>query len=118
MKTNSQEPKLTISGITFQWHDVKQLIGLIALTAILLLASCQKSNEGTMTVVRDCTGTYLQFCNKDYRICNTEMTNEYAHGSMVRAAFVREENCDESQLGYVCMMYHEHEYLVKVTNIR
>ena len=38
----------------------------------LLLISCEKERTEKVTVIKDCTGSYLRFDGKDYLICNRE----------------------------------------------
>ena len=106
-------------------------IFLPLLAILLTTAACNKkdsaaSNErrgtgsqrsGNMKVVRDCTGTYLQFDGKDYFVCNKSRLAPFADGSMVNAAFSRVTSCPASD-DVVCMMYHEHAGTVEVTSAR
>lgn len=49
---------------------MKKVFFLLILS--LIVASCEKEPNGTMTVVLDCTGTYLRQDGKDNHVCNIE----------------------------------------------
>lgn len=46
-----------------------------------------KKKNGTMTVVKDCTGEYFRFYNKDYRVCNLDKVSSFPDGAKVKATF-------------------------------
>ena len=72
------------------------------LTTILLttLISCSKVNNKNMTVIKDCTGSYLRFNGKDYHICNIEMVESFANGVEVEGSFEKIDDC-ENNMSYV-----------------
>ncbi len=79
----------------------------IFITLILMVAiSCSKNEN--MIVIKDCTGSYLRFNEKDYQICNIELVENYENGTEVKASFKEIDNCDESQ-GDGCLMLHVNE---------
>jgi len=93
---------------------------LILLTSLgLMLFSCKKKALENMTVVRDCTGTYLRIDRKDYRVCNLEKLTTYNDGVIVKAKFHKLKECNGSGMNQiVCMMYHQHEGWIEVTEVK
>jgi hypothetical protein len=81
---------------------------ILILTIILLTAvSCKKRTQGTMTVIKDCTGTYLRYADKDYPICNEDKLDEFTNGTVVDASFVNDDKCVSGRQH--CAMVHGHE---------
>lgn len=68
-----------------------------------------------MTVIKDCTGSYLRFNGKDYQICNIEIVEGFESGVEVEASFERIEDCKNNWV--VCFMLHENEGWINVTEI-
>jgi major membrane immunogen (membrane-anchored lipoprotein) len=87
---------------------------ILFLVLVSLLISCGKKG-GTMMVVGDCTGVYLQYHNKDYKVCNKEMLSGFKSGTIVRASFRKIRKCETR--GFECMMAHENEGYVEVLKI-
>ena len=82
-------------------------------------ASCSHKAPGdTMTIVRDCTGSYLRFEGKDYHVCNLSSTNPFADGANVKARFKRIPVCHETDAQGICLMAHENEGWIEVVSIR
>lgn len=96
---------------------MKKLSTILVVILFLIMGACSKMNNKRMTVIKDCTGTYLQYKGKDYHVCNIELTNEIEDGTKVRASFVEIEDCLGLN-GAVCEMLHMNEGWVKVTKIR
>ena len=95
----------------------RQAILITTFTAILLtiLISCSKVNNKNMTVIKDCTGSYLRFNGKDYQICNIEIVEGFENGVEVEASFEKIDDCENNWA--VCYMLHENEGWVNVTKI-
>jgi len=70
-----------------------------------------------MTVIKDCTGSYLKFNDNDYHICNFEILDEFESETEVEASFNKIESCTNIDSLVVCLMYHENEGLINVTKI-
>ena len=70
-----------------------------------------------MVVIKDCTGSYLRFNEKDYHICNAEVVENYNDGTEVKASFEKINNCSDSD-EVVCEMLHHNEGWVNVTKIK
>ncbi len=87
--------------------------------AFLAMASCKKQDLEKMRVVKDCTGSYLRYQGKDYRICNREKTDGYADGTWVEANFKKITSCNgTAQDDVVCYMLHPNEGWIEVQRIR
>ena len=86
----------------------------------LTLFSCSKAKNEKMTVVKDCTGSYLRFNNKDYRVCNFESVASFNNGAEVEASFKKIETCSDSGNGVLicCWLAHEDEGWIKVEKIK
>jgi hypothetical protein len=92
--------------------------------ASLLQVGCKKTDgpcrgqySGSMQVVSDCTGSYLRYQQKDYKVCNTAALAGYNSGDWVSASFNKIASCSNDP-GYICQMYHENEGFVAVLCIR
>ncbi|MES2398151.1 MAG: hypothetical protein V4549_19205 [Bacteroidota bacterium] len=91
-------------------------IFFIAITITLLtLVACKKVKNETMTVVRDCTGTYLRFNEKDYNVCNLEKVSSFPDGVSVTATFRKIKNCTSRA---VCLIFHKNEGWIHVEKIK
>ena len=95
---------------------------LIVSLVFFTFSSCIKENDKvnyTMTVVKDCTGTYLRYNSLDYQVCNLSMVSSYNDGDVVDATFNQISTCsDTSQNVIICMMYHENEGWIEITSIK
>ena len=97
---------------------MKTQVILLSLIFVLFI-SCKKDNLQNMTVIRDCTGTYLQLNGKDYQVCNLEKTNSFATGAKVQASFKKLSTCKGSAMdAIVCLMLHENEGWIEVEKIK
>lgn len=89
---------------------------------ILLLGiffGCKKDNYFAATVVRDCTGTYLRWQDKDYHVCNTEKTEPFENGARVKTLFNSIKECNSPVIGQpVCDMYHQNEGWIEISIIK
>lgn len=102
------------------------LIGSALLLSINM--SCKKCYDhhdddpgkpgGRMTVIRDCTGTYLRQDGKDYNVCNLSILDAYRDGATVHARFRRVTECTEASDRIICMMFHENEGWIQVEHVR
>lgn len=80
--------------------------------------SCKKGTSVKMTVVRDCTGTYLRKGGKDYHVCNLEKVTLFNDGQDVIVNYKKLKKCNGSGNDMiVCLMFHENEGWVEVTEI-
>ena len=97
---------------------MKKILSIITVAFLLTMFSCTKERNKSMTVVKDCTGTYLRMDGKDYHVCNLEKLSSYSDGTKVTATFKKIENCPSSSETIVCKMLHENEGWVEVVKIK
>ncbi|HTN16950.1 MAG TPA: hypothetical protein VL092_04655 [Chitinophagaceae bacterium] len=86
--------------------------------ALFALTACKKDTSKKMTVVKDCTGSYLRSGGKDYHICNESKVASFADGTTVTASYKKVSDCKEQEGKVICMMYHENEGWIEITGIR
>ena len=94
---------------------MKKIFILTLLSLFFIITSCSKITSEEVEIVKDCTGSYLKFNNKDYHICNEEIVNGFNNGDIVEASFRRIDECNNT--GAICMMAHKNEGWIKVTKI-
>ncbi len=96
----------------------RNLIFLILFVLTALFTSCKKERNQTVTVERDCTGTYLRLNGKDYKVCNLEKVSSFSDGATVTATFKKINECRGSAKdAIVCFMLHENEGWIEVDKI-
>lgn len=95
---------------------MKRIILTTSLLLLILLISCSKVNDRNMIVIKDCTGSYLRFNEKDYHVCNIEMLEIYDNGIEVKASFKKIDDCPSND-EVVCEMLHANEGWINVTKI-
>ena len=72
-----------------------------------------------MTVIRDCTGTYLRLDGKDYHVCNLEKVSSYPNGTNVVVTFKKIKDCTGlANDAIVCQMLHANEGWIEVEKIK
>lgn len=98
---------------------------LISGFALLLCITtgCSKKDggitkSGSMEVIKDCTGAYLRYGGKDYKVCNVDKVEAYENGQRVEAAFGKLASCKAEDDKIICMMAHMNEGYVQVAYIR
>ena len=87
-----------------------------------LFSFCKKKApdiDGQMVVIKGCEGTYLRSNDLDHTICNEDMLDKYANGSIVKAAIVNSKDCVSDRAH--CYRMHGHatadgQYLIKEVN--
>jgi hypothetical protein len=84
---------------------------------LVLLTACSSVSGVQSIVVRDCTGTYVRISEKDYLVCNSELLEKKQSGDTVRVRFESIQTCPRLDTTIVCLMYHEHEGLVKLKKV-
>ena len=92
-------------------------IFICALVLSSCLNSCSTVGGIEAVVVRDCTGTYVRVEGKDHLVCNRDKLKGFEEGDTVRVRFKSTSYCNELKDEVVCMMYHEHEGMVKVIKV-
>lgn len=92
---------------------------VLLVITICILFSCKRIKK-TVTVIHDCTGSYLRFDGKDYPICNEEIVDNIKDSTIVKATFIKTtyKECKNDRIH--CMMVHPYEMgdLIKVIKIR
>jgi len=84
-----------------------------------IFISCKKENIRNVTLIRDCTGTYLRWEGKDYLVCNLERVSDFPSGSTLSASFIRIKECNgPANSSITCYMYHPNEGWIEVTKIK
>lgn len=100
-------------------YTMKYVFLIVASVFLFGIGGCKKDGFTTATVVRDCTGTYLRWEEKDYHVCNLEKVEPFAHGTKVRVLFKSIHECKGSAVGVpVCEMYHPSEGWIEVIKIQ
>ena len=94
---------------------MKKIIFLATTITMLTFVACKKVKNETMTVVRDCTGTYLRLNEKDYNVCNLEKVLSFPDRVSVIATFKKINNCTSRA---VCHTFHENEGWIYVEKIK
>lgn len=94
---------------------MKKIIFIATTITLLTLVACKKEKNETITVVRDCTGTYLRLNGKDYNVCNFERVASFPDGVSVIATFRKIKNCTSRA---VCHIFHENEGWIHVEKIK
>ena len=89
----------------------------LAIILIIIVTACSKVNNRDMTVIKDCTGSYLRFHGNDYRICNIEIVENYDDGTEVEASFKKIDDCPDYDEA-MCEMLHLNEGWINVTKIK
>ncbi len=95
------------------------LMFTIIILVTIALIGCKKESNQPVTIVRDCTGTYLRWEGKDYQVCNLEKVSSFSDGTVVTATFKKIKDCNGSAKdAIVCNMLHANEGWIEVCNIK
>ncbi|MEZ5196925.1 MAG: hypothetical protein R2764_11115 [Bacteroidales bacterium] len=98
----------------WKFHPIFSILLIITVTTSI---SCSKVSDKNMTVIKDCTGSFLRYNGKDYHICNVEMVGDYDSGMEVEASFKKIKECLQGEIS-ICEMYHQNEGWIQVTRIK
>ena len=71
-----------------------------------------------MKVIKDCTGSYLQYKNEDYQVANREVLTKYNDGDWIIASFYSLSEYIGNPDEVVCAMYHANKGWVKAYDIQ
>ena len=97
---------------------MKKIFSILIVICMLTFSACKKENK-SVTVIRDCTGTYLRFHDKDYRVCNLEKVESISNNENITASFKKIIKCKGSaNEGTVCLLLHENEGWIEVIDIK
>lgn len=96
---------------------MKNLVLMATVFAVTLI-SCKKENDQIVTVIRDCTGTYLRWEGNDYQVCNPEKISAFQDGSTATAVFKKIKDCNsKASAPAVCYMLHLNEGWIEIIKI-
>ncbi len=84
--------------------------------ALIGIQSCDKSKV-KMTIVKDCTGVYLQNGGRDYFVCNDDLLENYSAGTKIKVSYDVLEECFGILEPVSCEMAHLFESKIEVTAI-
>lgn len=97
------------------------------LLSLVNITGCKKTEKnychglaeysGNMQVIKDCTGTYLRYNQKDYLVCNNSTLSGYSSGTRISAAFNKIAACGTPAQG-ICNMYHPYEGYAQIVCLR
>jgi hypothetical protein len=96
---------------------MKKLLLITTVAVLLTLFSCKRETN-TMTVVKDCTGTYLRMDGKDFQVCNIGKLTFFSSGTTVNATFKKIDNCKRLEGKVVCKMLHPNEGLIEIVKLK
>jgi hypothetical protein len=94
---------------------MKIFIIVLSILSFIAINSCTKVESKEMTIIRDCTGTYLRIDSLDYHICNIEIAKTFASGTKVNASYSQSFSCQNNQI--VCYMLHQNQGWIEITTI-
>jgi hypothetical protein len=96
---------------------MKKLLLITTVAALLTLFSCKRETN-TMTVVKDCTGTYLRIHGKDFKVCNLGKLSSVPAGATVTATLKKIDNCKSLDDRFFCGLFHENEGWVEIVKLK
>jgi hypothetical protein len=96
---------------------MKKLLLITTVAALLTLFSCKRETN-IMTVVKDCTGTYLRIHGKDFKVCNLGKLSSVPAGATVTATLKKIDNCKSLDDRFFCAMFHENEGWVEIVKLK
>jgi hypothetical protein len=98
---------------------MKKLTYAFTFFFLLTFFACEKGANDKMTILIDCTGTYLRQDGKDYHVCNIEKMAGFSDGETVTATFMRVEKCNLiSSDSITCDLLHVNEGWIEVEKIK
>ena len=97
---------------------MKKSLSITTVAVLLTLFSCKRETNKPMTVVKDCTGTYLRIDGKDFQVCNVGKLSLLSAGSTVDATFRKIDNCKRLEDKVVCMMLHPNEGWIEIVKLK
>jgi hypothetical protein len=98
---------------------MKTLLYIAVASVMLILFACKKESYQMATVIADCTGTYLRWDGKDYKVCNIEKVSSYPTGTTVETTFKKIAECKGlGNFPVTCYMYHEYDSWIEVEKIK
>lgn len=95
---------------------LKDLVLLFVICLISHFGEAQ-SRSGKAKVIRNCTGTYLQFRKNNYRVCNSGAISGFEDNEKIRVKVREMPFCPEIP-GEICALYFEHKGAIEITKIK
>ncbi|ASS48240.1 MAG: hypothetical protein A3D31_19000 [Candidatus Fluviicola riflensis] len=68
-------------------------------------------------IIRNCTGTYVQFGKNNYLVCNEEKLSEWKNDQKIKVKTRKVASCPAPE-GEICMLYYEYKGSVEITGIK
>ncbi|MCI5059379.1 MAG: hypothetical protein MRY83_24920 [Flavobacteriales bacterium] len=94
---------------------MKKIVVIVTLT--IGMFGCSKKRNTDAKVIRNCTGIYLNVDNKNYKVCNRDILQNYENEEPLTATFKKAEDCDlQSEL--VCFMHFDFEHYIEIKDIK
>ena len=91
----------------------------LLLVFLFLQFGCRKESNQCVTVVRNCTGTYLKWDGKNYQVCNLEQVSGFEDGASLKATFKKIKTCNGSAMEQItCKMLFPHEGFIEVIKVK
>lgn len=98
---------------------MKKITTYLMIVFTITIISCEKERNQAAIIIRDCTGTYLRIDSKDYQVCNTGETENFAAEESVIATFKRINECkDPNYSPAACDMLHLNEGWIEIQKIK
>jgi len=94
---------------------MKKALFFSLVTALIAFSSCSKESDNNATVVRDCTGTYLEIDGDDYYVCNAGEIAQYDDGAKLDINY---KSVPECGLTGTCLLYHPKKGDIEVTDVK
>ena len=81
--------------------------------------SCKKEGFSNATIVKNCTGTYLQVLDKAYKVCNTKKAAAFTDQQKVLVNFNLIKECKNNDFsGPICAMAYPFEGIANIIHIK
>lgn len=97
---------------------MKKLLLITTVAVLLTLFSCKRETNKPMTVIKDCTGTYLRIHGKDFKVCNLGKLSSVPAGATVTATLKKIDNCKSLDDRFFCGLFHENEGWVEIVKLK
>jgi hypothetical protein len=90
----------------------------ITIFIALTLLSCNKINQDAI-VAKNCSGTTISVNDKNYRVCNEEILEDYMDGESVEISFsILKNGCPEFENGVVCDLFLEYKQWIEIKKVK
>jgi len=97
---------------------MKKTLSITAIALLFTMFSCNKEEFKSMTVVKDCSGTYLSIDGKDFLVCNEERLSSMSNGTQVTATFRKIDDCPSLREKCICKIGHKSYGWVEVVDFK